>query len=42
MFKSQGLEPIKDDFLFSECGDVEIKGFGTKRLYYLDGEHPKR
>ena len=35
-------EPIKDDFLFSECGEVEIKGFGAKRLYYLDGEHPKR
>jgi class 3 adenylate cyclase len=35
-------ELIKDDFLFSECGEVEIKGFGTKRLYYLDGEHPKR
>ncbi len=35
-------ELIKDDFLFSECGDVEITGFGAKQLYYLDGEHPKR
>ena len=25
---------IKDDFLFRERGEFEIKGFGTKRLYW--------
>ena len=29
---------IKDEFLFTERGDFEIKGFGTKQLYFLDGE----
>ena len=31
---------IKDDFLFRERGELEIKGFGTKRLYFLTDEHP--
>jgi adenylate cyclase len=36
------FELIKDDFIFSERGEAEIKGFGTRNLYTLDGEHPKR
>lgn len=35
-------ELIKDDFLFSNLGALEIKGFGLKRLYSLDGEVPER
>jgi len=35
-------EVIKDDFIFSERGEFEVKGFGKKRLYTLEGEHPKR
>jgi class 3 adenylate cyclase len=31
-------ELLKDDFLFTSLGEREIKGFGTKRLYSLDGE----
>jgi len=33
---------IAEDFIFTELGEVEIKGFGIKRLYTLDGEHPRR
>ena len=29
---------LKDDFLFTSLGEHEIKGFGTQRLYNLDGE----
>ena len=29
---------LKDDFLFTSLGEYDIKGFGTKRLYALDGE----
>ena len=29
---------IRDDFIISELGEFEIKGFGTKTLYSLDGE----
>jgi adenylate cyclase len=29
---------IEDDFILSERGEVEVKGFGTQRLYYLEGE----
>jgi adenylate cyclase len=35
-------ELIKDDFVFTDRGDFEIKGFGTKHLYFLDGEPPSR
>lgn len=31
-------ELLKDDFVFTERGEVEVKGFGRKVLYYLDGE----
>jgi adenylate cyclase len=33
---------IKDDFEFIDRGPHEIKGFGTRRLYTLEGEHPRR
>jgi adenylate cyclase len=29
---------IEDDFILSERGEVEVKGFGPQRLYYLEGE----
>ena len=29
---------IKDEFRFVERGEFEVKGFGTKRLYALEGE----
>ena len=29
---------LKDEFLCTEIGDVEIKGFGTQKLYQLDSE----
>lgn len=29
---------LKDDFLFTERGEFEIKGFGTHRLFALDRE----
>ena len=32
-------ELIKDDFIFTELGEVDVKGFGRKTLYRLDGEH---
>ncbi|MBT3358331.1 MAG: adenylate/guanylate cyclase domain-containing protein [Rhodospirillales bacterium] len=35
-------ETIKDDFVFTERGDFEIKGFGTKQLYFLEGEGTRR
>lgn len=35
-------ELIKDDFAFSERGEFEIKGFGTKKLYYLESERRGR
>lgn len=31
-------ELIKDDFTFTEVAEVDVKGFGTKRLYHLEGE----
>jgi adenylate cyclase len=33
---------IKDDFLFSERGEFEVKGFGSTNLYFLEKEHPSR
>ncbi|HIF09658.1 MAG TPA: hypothetical protein EYQ81_07300 [Sneathiellales bacterium] len=35
-------ELIKDDFIFAERGEFEVKGFGKRRLYTLKGEHSKR
>ena len=29
---------IKDDFVCAEQGEVEVKGFGLKTLYHLEGE----
>jgi class 3 adenylate cyclase len=29
---------LKDDFVFTDIGEREIKGFGTQHLYALDGE----
>lgn len=29
---------LKDDFMFTERGEFDIKGFGTQRLYFLDSE----
>jgi adenylate cyclase len=31
-------ELIRDDFLCTELGEVDIKGFGPKQIYSLDGE----
>jgi adenylate cyclase len=33
-------ELIKNDFVFSEQGDFEVKGFGQTRLYFLEREMP--
>lgn len=33
---------IRDDFLCSEIGEVDIKGFGTQPVYRLDGEATRR
>lgn len=32
------MELLKDDFVFSDVGEKEIKGFGVQNLYSLDGE----
>lgn len=32
-------ELIKNDFICSEVGEAEVKGFGVKMLYHLEGEH---
>jgi len=31
---------IKDDFICTERGEFEVKGFGQQVLYYLDREIP--
>lgn len=31
-------ELIKDDFILNEIGEAEVKGFGCKMLYHLEGE----
>ncbi len=31
-------ELLKDNFSFTERGEFEVKGFGTQKLYFLDGE----
>jgi class 3 adenylate cyclase len=33
---------LSDDFIFTERGEYEIKGFGKKTLYFLDGETSSR
>jgi adenylate cyclase len=33
---------IANDFVFTDLGDIEVKGFGTQRLYSLDREEPRR
>lgn len=32
---------LKDDFLCTERGEFEVKGFGTETLYYLEREMPQ-
>jgi adenylate cyclase len=32
---------VREEFICSELGEAEIKGFGTQRLYSLDGEVPQ-
>lgn len=32
---------IKNDFMCTERGEFEVKGFGTNKLYFLEREHPK-
>ena len=29
---------LKNDFLLTDCGEIEIKGFETQTVYSLDGE----
>ena len=31
-------ELLKDDFIFNELGEAEVKGFGTQNLFSLDAE----
>jgi len=33
---------LKDEFLCTEIGEAEIKGFGVQRLYQLDSEIASR
>ena len=33
---------LEDDFVLSERGEHEIKGFGSQRLYFLEGERSDR
>lgn len=33
---------IKDDFMCTERGEFEVKGFGLSTLYFLEREHPTR
>ncbi len=33
---------LRDDFIFTERGDYDIKGFGKKTLFFLDGEAVSR
>ena len=34
-------QQIKDDFVCSERGEFEVKGFGMNTLYYLERELPQ-
>jgi class 3 adenylate cyclase len=38
----QTKQLLEDGFTFTERGEFEIKGFGTQRLYFLDGEYGER
>lgn len=38
----QTHELIHDDFLLSEIGEVDVKGFGPQLVYSLDGEFERR
>ena len=29
---------LKNDFMFAERGEFEVKGFGTQKLFYLESE----
>jgi adenylate cyclase len=33
---------LKDEFICTEVGEAEIKGFGVQRLYQLDSEIASR
>jgi adenylate cyclase len=33
---------IADDFACADLGEIELKGFGTRHLWSLEGEHPER
>jgi adenylate cyclase len=33
---------IANDFLFTDLGVLDVKGFGPQRVYSLDGEEPRR
>jgi adenylate cyclase len=33
-------ELLKEDFIFAERGEFEVKGFGINTLYFLEREHP--
>ncbi len=35
-------ELLKDEFLFTERGETEVKGFGKMKLYFLEGERQRR
>ncbi len=35
-------ELLKDEFVCSEHGEFDIKGFGTQRLYFLDSERKRQ
>jgi class 3 adenylate cyclase len=32
---------IKDDFVCTERGEFEVKGFGTSKIYFLERELPR-
>ena len=35
-------ELLKDDFTFTDRGEVDVKGFGLQHLYFLDSELGER
>jgi adenylate cyclase len=39
---SNTYDLIRNDFHCSEVGEEDVKGFGTQRIYRLDGEVPRR
>ncbi|MGY1709908.1 adenylate/guanylate cyclase domain-containing protein [Geodermatophilus sp. SYSU D00758] len=36
------FELLRNDFVLSDQGEVEIKGFGPQRVYHLESEPPRR